>query len=255
MSPAAPNQPVGISDVPRARPEALRRGVVMLRPLRCAGKAGRRPNRAALPRGWHPAPDRLRLRRHRRGRGRLRARPRSEGVLRRGPGAAVDARLGDLGRGPPLRRRALRRVPRVGGRPRPHHRPPVRLVLDDPRAARRRGRAAACSGTPRRTSTTGPRCPARRRSCCCSPARCSAWSAATTCFLLFMFWELTSITSFLLIGTERRERRRPVGRPPGPAGHRRRRPGDARRVRAHRPGGRHVLAARDPHRARRRAPP
>ena len=42
--------------------------------------------------------------------------------------------------------------------------------------------------------------PVRRRCWSPSPARCSAWSSPTTCSLLYVFWELTTVFSYLLIG-------------------------------------------------------
>ena len=42
--------------------------------------------------------------------------------------------------------------------------------------------------------------PVRRRAASRSPARCSAWSSPTTCSLLYVFWELTTVFSYLLIG-------------------------------------------------------
>ena len=41
----------------------------------------------------------------------------------------------------------------------------------------------------------------------CSPARCSAWSWPTTCSCSTRFWELTSVTSYLLIGNDHEDRR------------------------------------------------
>ena len=201
MSAAAPNLPARTSA--RARPGAPRRGVGMLRPFRCAGKSGRRPNRrrsrgdgtllltvfvyvgiavvvAAL--GRHPRP---------------------EGLLRRGPGAAVDPRLGGLGGDEALRHGPVHRDPPVGHAAGAHHRPPVRLVLDDPGAARRRGRALRLLVRrlvlPRRARRSPrPRRPGGVR------RRHARPGVADNLFLLFLFWELTSVTSFLLIGTDDR---------------------------------------------------
>ena len=67
---------------------------------------------------------------------------------------------------------------------------------------------------------------------------------ADNLLLLYVCWELTSITSYLLIGNDHDD---PIARaavPPGAPDHQRRRAGHARRVRAHRPGGRHVLDPR-----------
>ena len=45
--------------------------------------------------------------------------------------------------------------------------------------------------------------------CCCSSwARCSAWCSPRTCCCWSSFWELTSLSSFLLIGFWRHERGR-----------------------------------------------
>ena len=54
---------------------------------------------------------------------------------------------------------------------------------------------------------------------------------ADNLLVLYGFWELTSITSFLLIGNGHRDARGPGRRPAGAARHRRRRAGDARRLR------------------------
>ena len=51
----------------------------------------------------------------------------------------------------------------------------------------------------------------RRRPSSRSPARCSAWSSPTTCSLLYVFWELTTVFSYLLIGHD------PTGGPAGAA--------------------------------------
>ena len=56
---------------------------------------------------------------------------------------------------------------------------------------------------------------------------------------LFVFWELTSFSSYLLIGFDHERARRPGGGPAGAARHRRRRPGAAGRRRAARRGGGH----------------
>ena len=56
---------------------------------------------------------------------------------------------------------------------------------------------------------------------------------------LFVFWELTSVLSFLLIGLDDHLAERPCGRAAGAARDRRRRPGDARRTGLPRPRGRH----------------
>ena len=58
----------------------------------------------------------------------------------------------------------------------------------------------------RPTSAASPACS------CCSPGRCSASSWPTTCSCSTAFWELTSVTSFLLIGN--RPRRTPRPGPP-----------------------------------------
>ena len=71
---------------------------------------------------------------------------------------------------------------------------------------------------------------------------------ADNLLVLYGFWELTSITSFLLIGNDHRDGRGPGRRAAGAARHQRRRARDARRVRRARPGGRHVPAERDPRR-------
>jgi multicomponent K+:H+ antiporter subunit A len=62
--------------------------------------------------------------------------------------------------------------------------------------------------------------------------------------LLAVFWELTSISSFLLIGYWQPPQRRPRGRAHGAGDHRRRRPGAARRRAADRPDRRQLRARR-----------
>ena len=63
--------------------------------------------------------------------------------------------------------------------------------------------------------------------------------------LLFMFWELTTVLSYLLIGHDA-DRRRPGARRCRPCGHHRRRPGHARRADACSARRRHVPDLRDP---------
>ena len=55
---------------------------------------------------------------------------------------------------------------------------------------------------------------------------------ADNLLVLYGFWELTSITSYLLIGNDHTSAQARAGGAAGPARHRRRRPGDAGRVRA-----------------------
>ena len=76
---------------------------------------------------------------------------------------------------------------------------------------------------------------------------------ADNLLVLFTCWELTSITSYLLIGNDHTDGQRPCRRAAGAARHRRRRPGDARRVRAARPGGRHLPRSASCSPTRRRA--
>ena len=76
---------------------------------------------------------------------------------------------------------------------------------------------------------------------------------ADNLLVLYGFWELTSVTSFLLIGHDHEDPEGPGRRPAGPAGHRRRRAGDARRLHRPRPGRRHVPAQRHPRRPARAA--
>ena len=42
-----------------------------------------------------------------------------------------------------------------------------------------------------------------------SPARCSAWSLADDLILLYVFWELTTVFSYLLIGHDPTRRAEP----------------------------------------------
>ena len=123
--------------------------------------------------------------------------------------AAVVARgHGGLARGPrPGCARRAARSPRTcawvpAARPRP--RPAARRLRGAVRRPgvghRRAGRSPTAGATsPRRRRRPGPAARAARR---CSPARCSALVLADNLLVLFGFWELTSITSFLLIGND-----------------------------------------------------
>jgi multicomponent K+:H+ antiporter subunit A len=64
--------------------------------------------------------------------------------------------------------------------------------------------------------------------------------------LLLVFWEITSLSSFLLVAYRQRQVRVANRRPHGPGGHRRRRPGIARRHPAARPYRRQLRAVGDP---------
>ena len=68
---------------------------------------------------------------------------------------------------------------------------------------------------------------------------------ADNLIVLYGFWELTSITSFLLIGNSAHRRPGACGGAPGAAHHERRGAGHAGRLRRHRPGRRHVPDQRD----------
>ena len=63
---------------------------------------------------------------------------------------------------------------------------------------------------------------------------------------LYLFWELTSVTSYLLIGYDDTDADVPPGRPAGAADHRHGRAGDAGRLRPARRGRRDVLDLGDP---------
>ena len=67
---------------------------------------------------------------------------------------------------------------------------------------------------------------------------------ADNLLILYGFWELTSVTSFLLIGNRHEYADGARGRAAGAARHRGRRAGHARRLHRARPGRRHVPAER-----------
>ena len=81
------------------------------------------------------------------------------------------------------------------------------LTVVGARAARQRGRRARPGllrlVLHRRRPGPGPLPGGLRRR---SPARCSGWSSPTTCSLLYVFWELTTVFSYLLIGHDPAER-------------------------------------------------
>ncbi len=107
------------------------------------------------------------------------------------------------------------------------------------------GSARSCSSTAPATSqpaTTGSAgSPATSSP---SPARCSAWSWPTTCSLLYVFWELTTVFSFLLIGGAGERLAGAPGGQPGADPDHRRRAGDAGRADPDRPGQRLATCSR-----------
>ena len=94
---------------------------------------------------------------------------------------------------------------RMGARAVDEHRASIRRARrDHERAGARRSARWCCSTAPTTSiTTTGtPRsgCPVSPPSWSRSPARCSAWSCSDNMLVLYVFWELTTVLSFLLVG-------------------------------------------------------
>ena len=152
--------------------------------------------------------------------------------------------------GPPVdhRRRCAQRARRVDPRARRRPRPPPRRVRRADAAPRRRRRRARHRLLVALLPPPGPADVRLLGLLVLFAGAMVGLVLADDLLVLYAFWELTSITSFLLIGNKHtdatRTRRRAAGAPRDRAG----RAGDARRIHRPRPGRRHVPAVGDPRR-------